>query len=137
MQNTDDQRIMLIDQDEVVRDSLKILIESHGMQVEEFRSPTDFLERNDFGRQGCVVIGSNRHTVDSLDLLNTLRKRGTRLPVVFIVGGGNALTRTTALAFGAAAYLDRPIEETTLIRTIRDVPGRAPVAGPVAQARPH
>jgi FixJ family two-component response regulator len=135
--NTDDQRILLIDQDEVVRDSLKILIDSHGMQVEEFRSPTDFLERNDFSRQGCVVIGSNRHIVDSLDLVNTLRKRGTRLPVIFIVGGGNALTKTTALAFGAAAYLDRPIEETTLIRTIRDVLARTPVAGPFVQAKPH
>ena len=133
MSDTDDQRILLIDQDEIVRDSLKVLMESHGIQVQEFRTPAEFLKHDDF-TGGCIVLGFNRHIADGLDLVDTLRKRGVGLPVIFIVGGGNALTRARALALGAAAYLDRPIEENILIRTIKDVLAKPPRSEGIGQA---
>lgn len=114
-----DQQIFLIDEDEVVRDSLKVLLESHGAQIRDFRSTAEFLARVDAPTGGCLVLGHNRLIVDGLDLLATLRRRGATLPAIFIVGGGNAITKAAANAAGAFAYLERPIEETALIRTIK------------------
>lgn len=119
MHQADDQQIFLIDEDEIVRDSLKVLLESHGAQVRDFRTPADFLARGKPPRGGCLVLGFNRLIVDGLELVAILRRRGITLPVVFIVGGGDALTRAAALAAGAFAYLERPIEEAALIRAIR------------------
>jgi two-component system response regulator FixJ len=65
------------------------------------------------------VLGYNRLIVDGLELVATLRRRGITLPVIFIVGGGNAATKAAALAAGAFAYLERPIEETALLRAIK------------------
>lgn len=113
-----DQQIFLIDEDEVVRDSLKVLLESYGMRVEDFRSGSDFLATRKTLRDGCLVLGFNRLIVDGLALIATLRRRGFGLPVIFIVGGGDAATKAAALAAGASAYLERPVQETALIRAV-------------------
>ena len=114
-----DQRVFLIDEDEVVRDSLKVLLESHGAPIQDFRNAAEFLAHTKGGTGGCLVLGHNRLIVDGLELIALLRRRGITLPVIFIVGGGNASTRAAALAAGAFAYLERPIEEAALIRTVR------------------
>ena len=113
-----DQQIFLIDEDEVVRDSLKVLLESYGMRVEDFRGGGDFLATTKTLRAGCLILGFNRLIVDGLDLIATLRRRGFGLPVIFIVGGGDASTKAAALAAGASAYLERPVQETALIRAV-------------------
>ncbi len=118
MTEPNDPIVFLIDEDEIVRDSLKILIESHGMGVQDFRTAAKFLEESNPARVGCLVLGFNRHIVAGLDLVATLRRRGLGWPVIFIVGGGDAATKAAALAAGASAYLERPVEENALIRAI-------------------
>jgi two-component system, LuxR family, response regulator FixJ len=113
-----DPLIFLIDEDEVVRDSLKVLLESHGLQVRDFRHAADFLAKAGTPRAGCLVLGHNRSIAEGLQLLAALRGRGAALPTIFIVGGGDAVTKAAALAAGAVAYLERPIEEAALIRTV-------------------
>lgn len=113
-----DQQIFLIDEDDIVRDSLKVLLESHGMPVQDYRSAAEFLAETATSRTGCLVLGYNRAIAGGLDLIATLWRRGITLPVIFIVGGGDALTKSAALAAGAFAYIERPVEETALIRAV-------------------
>lgn len=113
-----DQQIFLIDGDEVVRDSLKVLLESHGMPVRDFRNAAEFMSEGSVPRAGCLIIGYNRAIVDGLELVATLCRRGATMPVIFIVGGGDGTTRAAALAAGAFAYIERPVEETALIRAV-------------------
>jgi FixJ family two-component response regulator len=114
-----DPLILLIDEDDVVRDSLKVLIESHGMRVQDFRSAAEFLSGAEPERGACLVLGFNRLIRDGLDLVSTMRRRGARLPVIFTVGGGDAAKKSAVLAAGASAYLERPVEESALIRAIK------------------
>jgi FixJ family two-component response regulator len=114
-----EQRVYLIDEDEAVRDSLKVLLESHGTVVEDFSTAEAFLARCRPAQNGCLVLGHNRLILDGLELMVELRRRGIGLPVIFIVGGGDDMSRAAALAAGAFAYLARPVEETTLLRTVQ------------------
>jgi two-component system response regulator FixJ len=113
-----DQQIFLIDEDDVVRDSLKVLLESHGMQVRDYRTAAEFLAEAGAARPGCLVLGYNRAIANGLELIATLWRRSITMPVIFIVGGGDATTRAAALAAGAFAYIERPVEETALIRAV-------------------
>jgi FixJ family two-component response regulator len=115
-----DQPIYLVDQDDVVRDSLKVLLESHGLHVQDFRSPSELLRSGDLARAGCLILGFNRHIMDGVDFAAALHKRNLDLPIIFIVGGGDASTRAATSGVGAFAHLERPVREATLIRTIRD-----------------
>ena len=134
-----DQQIFLIDEDDIVRDSLKVLLESHGMPVRDYRNAADFLAETDTPRAGCLVLGYNRVIADGLELIATLWRRGITMPAILIVGGGNAMTRSAALAAGAFAYVERPVEETALIRAVSAAlarkAGRAP-AGPAIATIP-
>lgn len=114
-----DHQVFLIDEDEVVRDSLKVLLESHGVQVRDFRSAAEFLSKAKATGGGCLVLGCHRHIVDGVELIGKLQRQHIAMPVIFIVGGGDAATKAAVLAAGAFAYLERPIEETALIRAIR------------------
>ena len=118
MPATNDQQIFLIDEDDVVRDSLKVLLESHGMMVRDFRSAAEFMAEAGSARPGCLVLGYNRAIAKGLDLIAALWRDGITMPVIFIVGGGDALTKAAALAAGAFAYIERPVEETALIRAV-------------------
>ena len=119
-----DQQIFLIDDDDVVRDSLKVLLESHGLQVRDFRNAAEFISEMGGPRAGCLVLGYNRAIAAGLDLVATLWRRGATMPAIFIVGGGDAMTRAAALAAGAFAYIERPVEETALIRAVTAALGR-------------
>jgi two-component system, LuxR family, response regulator FixJ len=133
-----DQQIFLIDEDDIVRDSLKVLLESHGKQVRDYRSAAEFMAETGSPRAGCLVLGYNRTIANGLELIATLRRRGATMPVIFIVGGGDATTRAAALAAGAFAYIERPVEETALIRAVSAALARkgGRAANPVIAAAP-
>lgn len=138
MAQTADQQIFLIDEDDVVRDSLKVLLESHGIPVRDFRSAAEFLAQPGISHGGCLVLGHNRLIADGLKLIEALRRRSSVLPVIFIVGGSDAATKAAAIAAGAFAYLERPIEEIALIRAIKAAlargGARTPLPGATATA---
>jgi two-component system response regulator FixJ len=112
-----EQLTYLIDEDDIVRDSLKVLLESHGMTVRDYRSAAEFTAEP-APRAGCLVLSHNRAIGSGLDLAAALRRRGVAIPVIFMVGGGDATTRAAAQAAGAFAYIERPVEETALIRAV-------------------
>ena len=121
--------IFLVDEDDVVRDSLRILLESHGMQVREFCSTRDFLAKSGIAigarpARTCLVLGFNRLIMDGVDLMAELRHRGIDLPVLFIVGGGDQSQKITVGQSGAFAYLERPVQEAVLIRAIKSALSR-------------
>ena len=113
-------RILVFDRDDDVRDSLKVLLESNGLAIEAFADPTEFLTAATSQSADCLILGFNRLIVEGLDMLAALQRSQVQAPAIFVVGGGNALTRAAALGAGADAYLERPIEESTLIRALVD-----------------
>ncbi len=112
--------IYLVEQDDVVRDSLKVLLESNGLEVEDFRTIAGMPCDDRFARAGCLVLGFNHHIKEGLALTGALHESGLNLPVVFIVGRGEPAARAAAIRAGAFAYLERPVKESLLLYTIRN-----------------
>jgi len=118
--STKEPRIYVFDRDDDVRDSLKMLLESNRMAVRAFGSPTEFLGEAVDHPGDCLILGFNRLIVEGLDLVAVLRRHQVKTPIIFIDGGGGASTRASALSAGSDAYLERPIPEARLLRTIMD-----------------
>lgn len=128
------QPIYLVDQDNIVRDSLRVLLQSHGFPVLDFETSAEFIRVAKPAEGGCLILGFNRNVVDGLDLIEALRKLKWNFPVIFIVGGGNSATRSAVTAAGAFAYLERPIREAALIGAVEeamshDAKSMAPLSG--------
>ena len=112
-------QIFLIDEDDAVRDSLKVLLESHCVQVRDFRDAAEFVAAKRAPSGHCLVLGYNRLTAETLNLVASLCQSGLDLPIVLIAGGQGETARAAALAAGAFACLERSVDEATLVRTIK------------------
>jgi two-component system, LuxR family, response regulator FixJ len=110
--------VHLIDDDYAVRDSLKTLLESHGLKVRDYGSALDFLAECGVGR-GCLVLDLHLPAVSGLDLLGMMVQRKIRLPVVFVTGRNEEGTRARAMNAGAVAFLDKPVREEVLLAAVR------------------
>jgi FixJ family two-component response regulator len=111
--------VYLVDDDDAVRDSLKILLESHGMTVADHGSAQEFLSSGVAGMGGCLVLDLHLPVIGGLDLIRILRQRKIAIPVVFITGGSDSETRARAMEAGAVAFLEKPVSEDGLLCAIR------------------
>ena len=76
--------VFIVDDDEAVRDSLKMLMESVGLATEVFASAQEFLALFDDDRAGCLVLDIRMPGMSGLELQGVLNERRSMLPVVFI-----------------------------------------------------
>ncbi|MGD9741074.1 MAG: response regulator transcription factor [Dongiaceae bacterium] len=111
--------IYVVDDDDAVRDSLKILLESYGLAVRDFGSVPDFLDQLEPQGAACLVLDLHLPVMGGFDVMNTLTQRGWRLPVIVITGRGDAQTKARALEAGAVAFLEKPIDGRSLMSAIQ------------------
>jgi len=117
--------IHVVDDDDIVRDSLKVLLETREFPVRDFSSGADFLARRD-GRAACLILDIHMPDMTGIEVLRRLRQDGDRMPVIMVTGKWDAATRAQAEALGVAAFLDKPVSPARLFAEI----GKAIGAGP-------
>jgi two-component system response regulator FixJ len=126
-------RVVVIDDDEAVLDSLRVLIESEGLEVEAFDRASTFLQRAEGERPGCVVTDVRMPDVDGLELLRALAARGPLPPVIVITGHGEIPMAVQAMKLGARDFLEKPFNTADLMTSIRNaLADSAPSAPTVA-----
>ncbi|HEV2548953.1 MAG TPA: response regulator [Stellaceae bacterium] len=122
--------ICIIDDDAAVRDSLRVLLESHGWAVADFASTGEFLTRR-HGDKSAALLILDQHLpgASGLEFLGA-HGAGLGLPVILITGASDNNLREQAYRRGVAAYLEKPLAETRLLDAIARALGDA--AGPRA-----
>jgi FixJ family two-component response regulator len=116
--------VCVVDDDEAVRDSLLVLLQSEDLPVCAFASAAELLASGiALHSVACFVIDVHMPGMGGLDLLRHLRAGGVTAPVFMLTGAGNDALRREAMAAGATAVLAKPTG--ALLERIRGVIGRA------------
>lgn len=123
--------VYLVDDDEAVRDSLTILLESHGMHVTAYESCADFLAGYVSKPNSCLVLDQHLPTMSGLDFLESHVPAQFRLPVIMISGRVDPGLRARALAAGAFIVLDKPFDEEVILAAIAKALSQSPGSVPV------
>jgi two-component system response regulator TtrR len=111
--------VYVVDDDEPVRASLKLLIESCGYHTVTFKSAEDFLDSN-FGKSPCcLILDIHLPGMSGFNLQKHLVKSQTPIPVIFITGHDRYRMEDEAIGLGAIAYLRKPFDEQDLLDAIR------------------
>ncbi len=118
MDATPNRTIAVVDDDEVVRDSLKALLETRQFSVVDYASGRDYLKRQDGVRPGCLILDIHMPEMTGIDLLKELRGRGCTVPTILVTGRREAMAQTQAQILGAVALLDKPISHPALFAAI-------------------
>jgi FixJ family two-component response regulator len=111
--------IFIVDDDEAVRDSLKLLLESHGCRVQDYGSTRDFIASGFRpGQKQCLVLDHHLPDQNGLDFLESVDGAKLTMPVIVVTGGGDQALRERAAKAGAQAYFDKPLNDAVLLSTI-------------------
>jgi two-component system response regulator FixJ len=110
--------IFVVDDDEAVRDSLALLLETVGLTVEAFAGGEDVVERCKAVRPACVVTDVRMPGMDGLELQQRLAKLQPGLPVVVITGHGDVPLAVQAMKAGAVDFIEKPFSDDVILAGI-------------------
>lgn len=111
--------VFLVDDDDAVRQSLALLIATYGLRVESCASAEEFLARWQEEAVGCLVLDIRMAGMSGLALQSLLQERAIAIPIVFITGHGDVNACRRAFQGGAVDFLTKPVDERSLIASIR------------------
>ena len=122
--------VFIVDDDDAVRSSLRLLLKSVGLQATAFPSARDYLAAWDPDQPGCLVLDVRMPGMSGLELQEELNRRGAIVPVIFITGHGDIPMAVEAMQHGAFDFLQKPFRDQDLIDRIqkateRDAANRA------------
>lgn len=112
-------RVFIVDDDEAVRDSLKLLLESYGMDVEDYGSTAEFSRHYRSGAAACLILDQHLPGATGLDFLSSAEGTALALPVILLTGRADGAIRARAAQLGVSAFLEKPVAEDVLLAAIR------------------
>ena len=115
--------ILIVDDDESIRRTTKLLIESYGFRAEVFESAEDFLKSDDMKGASCLIIDVQMPGMDGLQLQSRLAATGHSIPIIFITAYDSKEYQRRAILAGAVAFLGKPFSDEQLLQTIRSALG--------------
>ncbi len=110
--------IFVVDDDDAVRTSLRLLLRSVGLPVETFGSAQAFLDAFDAERAGCLVLDIRMPGMSGLELQQRLNEIHAIIPIVFITGHGDVPMAVEAMQHGAVDFIQKPFRDQDLIDRI-------------------
>lgn len=110
--------VFIVDDDDPVRDSLKMLMRSVGLTAETFAGAAEFLEAYDPDRPGCLVLDIRMPGMSGMELQDKLNEVHAILPIIFITGHGDVPMAVKAIQYGAADFIQKPFRDQDLLDRI-------------------
>jgi two-component system response regulator FixJ len=111
--------VVVVDDDEAVRDSLSVLLEADGWRVKTFPSGDALLATLDASEVSCLVVDVRMPGIDGLELQKRLRERGIDAPVVIVTGHGDIPLAVMAIKNGAFDFIEKPFDNTVILDCVR------------------
>jgi len=111
--------ISVVDDDESIRRTTTLLIESFGFRAVAFESAETFLTSGYLHDTSCLIVDVQMPGMNGLQLQSHLAASGCDIPIIFITAYESRDSRQRAMQAGAAAFLDKPFGDEQLLQIIR------------------
>jgi len=129
----------IVDDEEVIRDSLLWLARSRGIAAAAYESGNAFLASLDgkaeFDPQGeCVLLDVRMPVISGVALFETLTMRdlAQRLPIIFLTGHGDVPMAVDTLKRGAFDFFEKPFNDNKLMDRVQEALAASQQAGAMA-----
>jgi FixJ family two-component response regulator len=111
--------ISVVDDDESIRRTTTLLIESFGFRAAAFESADGFLKSDQLHETSCLIVDIQMPGMNGLQLQSHLAAAGCGVPIIFITAYDDKESRRRAMQAGAVAFLGKPFSDEQLFQTIR------------------
>jgi formate hydrogenlyase transcriptional activator len=110
--------VFVVDDDSSIRESLRNLISSAGLNVQTFASAKEFLTSQRPGGLSCLVLDVQLPGLSGLDLQQELTNGDAQIPIIFITGHGDIPMSVRAMKAGAIEFLTKPFRDEDLLNAV-------------------
>lgn len=111
--------VCVIDDDAMVRESLRQLLEALGMACSAFADCRSFLDSADLPRCECLILDVRMPGISGTMLQEMLIERAAYLPIIFISGHGDIPLAVEAMRKGAIDFMQKPFNEQLLLDRVQ------------------
>ncbi len=110
--------VFIVDDAREIRLALTHLLEVAGYQVRTFESAERYLEEQDCGVPGCLLLDVGMPAMSGIDLQRALLGSTRARPIIFLTGQGDIQTSVQAMKMGAVDFLTKPIDDVHLLSAV-------------------
>jgi FixJ family two-component response regulator len=110
---------MVVDDDSGVRNAMRSLLKSVGLNASLFASAQEFLAAYDPNQPGCLLLDIRMPGMSGMDLQQELNLRGAVVPVIFMSGHADIPMAVEAMQHGAFDFLQKPFRDQELLDRIQ------------------
>ena len=115
-----DQTVYIVDDDDAIRDSLQMLMQSDNMDSLGFKSAEDFLEYYKPDMSGCLVLDVRMPGMSGLDLQRNLMKKDVNIPIVVMSGHASIPLAVEMMKNGAIDFHTKPFDHAALLYSVKN-----------------
>ena len=121
--------VYIVDDDEAVRDSISVLLESKGYAVRSFGSAPEFLTAAPSLPVGCLIADIRMPEMDGLELQQHLIDRSLQFPLIVITGHGDVPLAVRAMKAGAVDFIEKPFASEAILTSVEAALSRLSTPG--------
>ena len=110
--------VFIVDDDPSICAALSRLFKSVGLPARSFAGAREFLDQAPGLGPGCLVLDMRLPGLSGLDLQEELARAGIGLPIIFLTAHGSVPLSVKAMKAGAADFLEKPVEDQTLLDAV-------------------
>jgi FixJ family two-component response regulator len=111
-------KIVIIDDDLLVRQALGDCMESAGYAIESFGSAEQFLASGSAEPAACLILDVQLPGMSGLELQDKLTGSDPQVPIVFVSAQGTSANRERAMSRGAFGFLSKPFRRDDLVKLV-------------------
>jgi FixJ family two-component response regulator len=114
-----DRPICVVDDDAGVRDSLTVMLETHGFKVLTHASGAELCADEHRRQIACLIVDHHMPGMDGPDTIEVLRRQGIAVPTILITGRLDPNVAARAVKLGVIATLEKPFSASRLVDLVR------------------
>jgi two-component system nitrogen regulation response regulator NtrX len=113
-------RVLIVDDEENIGRSLRMILEREGYAVNVCRSVAEFRRHPDAHRADAYLLDMKLPDGSGIDLLKLVKQNGAAAPAVMISGHGTIADAVEATRAGAFDFLEKPLSRDRVLLAVKN-----------------
>ncbi len=113
--------VCIVDDDEGTRNSLAFVLQNANIETLGFATPNELLDKWDESKPSCLVVDYQMPEMSGLELIRSIRQRGSMVPFVLVTGHGTVPMVIEAMKLGAVIVIEKPFHPDALIELLESI----------------
>jgi len=113
--------ILVVDDDDAVRTSLRLLLETHGYKVCEAPDGSEALDVRRKRKPLLAIVDLDMPRMNGLEFTKRVKTEDSKFPVIMVTGYARFYSPDDILAAGVDAFLQKPIDIPRLLSVIEQL----------------